>query len=124
MIVCNGAVGLCVIAGGLKHHVQSFRLEGATSALAALIVMATLSLVLPVFTTTAPGPDCYSTSQLAFAAVASLALWAVFVFVQTVRHRDYFLPPANPATKPRTRRRLRSAWPGPASACSSSRCWR
>ena len=95
MIVCNGAVGLCVIAGGLKHHVQSFRLEGATSALAALIVMATLSLVLPVFTTSVPGPDFYSTSQLAFAAVASLALWAVFVFVQTVRHRDYFLPPAN-----------------------------
>jgi len=95
MIVCNGAVGLCVIAGGLKHHVQSFRLEGATSALAALIVMATLSLVLPVFTTSVPGPDFYSTSQLAFAAVASLALWAVFVFVQTVRHRDYFLPPGN-----------------------------
>ena len=95
MIVCNGAVGLCVIAGGLKHHVQSFRLEGATSALAALIVMATLSLVLPVFTTSVPGPDFYSTSQLAFAAVASLALWAVFVFVQTVRHRDYFLPPAD-----------------------------
>ena len=95
MIVCNGAVGLCVIAGGLKHHVQSFRLEGATSALAALVVMATLSLVLPVFTTSAPGPDYYSTSQLAFAAVASLALWAVFVFVQTVRHRDYFLPPAD-----------------------------
>ena len=93
MIICNGVVGLCVIAGGLKHHEQSFRLEGATSALAALIVLATLSLVLPVFTTSEPGPDFYSTSQLAFAAVASLALWAVFVFVQTVRHRDYFLPP-------------------------------
>jgi Ca2+:H+ antiporter len=96
MITCNGAVGLCVIAGGLKHHEQSFRLEGATSALAALIVLATLSLVLPVFTTTAPGPDLFSTSQLAFAAVSSLALWAVFVFVQTVRHRDYFLPPDRP----------------------------
>jgi Ca2+:H+ antiporter len=93
MIICNGAVGLCVIAGGLKHHVQSFRLEGATSALAALIVLATLSLVLPAFTTTVPG-EMFSTSQLAFAAVASLALWAVFVFVQTVRHRDYFLPPS------------------------------
>ncbi|MCE9657068.1 MAG: ionic transporter y4hA [Burkholderiales bacterium] len=96
MITCNGAVGLCVIAGGLKHHEQSFRLEGATSALAALIVLATLSLVLPAFTTTVPGPDLFSTSQLAFAAFASLALWAVFVFVQTVRHRDYFLPPDRP----------------------------
>jgi len=93
MIICNGAVGLCVIAGGLKHHEQSFRLEGATSAFAALIALATLSLVLPVFTTTVPGPDFFSRSQLAFAAVASLALWATFVFVQTVRHRDYFLPP-------------------------------
>ena len=93
MIICNGAVGLCVIAGGLKHHEQSFRLEGATSAFAALIALATLTLVLPVFTTTVPGPDFFSRSQLAFAAVASLALWATFVFVQTVRHRDYFLPP-------------------------------
>ncbi|HEX6723114.1 MAG TPA: ionic transporter y4hA, partial [Burkholderiaceae bacterium] len=74
MIICNGVVGLCVIAGGLKHHEQSFRLEGNTSAFAALIVLATLSLVLPVFTTTEPGPDFYSTSQLAFAAIASLAL--------------------------------------------------
>jgi Ca2+:H+ antiporter len=96
MIVCNGAVGLCVIAGGLKHREQSFRLEGATSALAALIVMATLALVLPVFTTSHPGRDFYAPPQLAFAAVASVALWAVFVFVQTVRNRDYFLPPDNP----------------------------
>jgi Ca2+:H+ antiporter len=96
MITCNGAVGLCVIAGGLKHHEQSFRLEGASSAMATLIVLATLSLVLPAFTTTAPGPELYSTAQLTFAAVASLALWGVFVFVQTVRHRDYFLPPDGP----------------------------
>jgi Ca2+:H+ antiporter len=92
MIICNGAVGLCVVVGGLKHHEQSFRLEGATAALAALIALATLSLVLPSFTTSSPGAS-YTGSQLAFAAVASLALWGVFVFVQTVRHRDYFLPP-------------------------------
>ena len=91
MIICNGAVGLCVLLGGLKHHEQSFRLEGATSALAALIALATLSLVLPAFTTSTPGAT-YSPLQLGFAAVASLVLWAMFVFVQTVRHRDYFLP--------------------------------
>jgi Ca2+:H+ antiporter len=96
MIVSNGAVGLCVLAGGLKHHEQSFRLEGATSALAALIALATLSLVLPTFTTSTAA-STYNTAQLAFAGVASLALWAMFVFVQTVRHRDYFLPPERPS---------------------------
>jgi Ca2+:H+ antiporter len=86
-------VGLCLLAGGLKHHEQTFRLEGATSALATLIALSTLSLVLPTFTTSATGPF-YTGVQLAFAAAASLVLWGVFVFVQTVRHRNYFLAPA------------------------------
>jgi len=96
MIICNGAVGLCLLAGGLKHHEQRFQLDGATSALATLIALATLSLVLPAFTTSAAGAR-YTASQLGFAAVASLVLWSVFVFVQTVRHRDYFLPPEGAA---------------------------
>jgi Ca2+:H+ antiporter len=91
MIIANGVIGICLLVGGLRHREQSFRVEGAGPALAALIALATLSLVLPSFTTTTPGPT-YSSSQLEFAAVASLSLWAVFVFVQTVRHRDYFLP--------------------------------
>jgi Ca2+:H+ antiporter len=94
MIICNGVVGLCLLAGGLRHHEQSFRLEGATSGLAALIALATLSLVLPSFTTSAPG-SFYTIGQLAFAGAASLVLWGAFVFVQTVRHRDYFLPPGD-----------------------------
>jgi Ca2+:H+ antiporter len=91
MIICNGVVGLCLVVGGLRHHEQTFRIEGATSSLAALIALSTLSLVLPSFTTSAPGAT-YTNAQLAFAAVASLVLWAVYVFVQTVQHRDYFLP--------------------------------
>lgn len=98
MIIANGVVGICLLVGGLKHHEQSFRIEGANFGLAALAAMATLSLVLPTFTTSAPG-RFYTTWQLAFAAVASLALWAVFVFVQTVRHRDYFLPPEDSANE-------------------------
>jgi Ca2+:H+ antiporter len=95
MIICNGVVGICMLVGGIHHREQSFRVEGAGPALAALVAMATLSLVLPTFTTTTSG-GTYSPSQLAFAAAASVALWAVFVFVQTVRHRDYFLPVADP----------------------------
>ncbi|MFN7986766.1 MAG: ionic transporter y4hA [Thermoanaerobaculia bacterium] len=95
MVIANGVVGLCVLLGAIRHREQSFRVEGAGSALAALVALAALTLVLPSFTTSTPGPT-YTSSQLAFAGAASLALWAVFVFVQTVRHRDYFLPAADP----------------------------
>jgi Ca2+:H+ antiporter len=94
MIICNGIVGVFLLLGGLRHHEQSFRIDGANSGLAALIALATLTLVLPNFTMSSPGPS-YSVPQLAFAGIASLALWAVFVFVQTIRHRDYFLPPGD-----------------------------
>ncbi|HEY1393461.1 MAG TPA: ionic transporter y4hA [Methylibium sp.] len=91
MIICNGVVGLCLLVGGLRHREQSFRIEGANSGFAALIALSSLSLVLPSFTTSSAGPT-YTAPQLVFAAAASLVLWAIFVFVQTVRHRDYFLP--------------------------------
>ena len=94
MIVCNGIVGLCLVVGGLRHGVLAFRVEGTSPALAALAALAGLALVLPSFTTTTSGPT-YSGAQLAFAGLASLALYGVFVFVQTVRHRDYFLPVGN-----------------------------
>ena len=93
MIICNGVVGLCILVGGIVHREQTFRVSGSGAGLAALIVMSALSLVLPVFTTTTPG-GTYSHSQLAFVAVTSAILWAIFVFIQTVRHRDYFLPEA------------------------------
>lgn len=108
MIICNGVVGICVLLGGLAHREQTFRVEGAGAGLAALIVLSTLTLVLPVFTTSTSA-GTYSGSQLAFVAVASAALWAIFIFVQTVRHRDYFIPvvdAANPdvhAEPPTTR---------------------
>jgi len=91
MIACNGVVGLCLVAGGLRHGVLAYRVEGTSPALASLAALAGLALVLPNYTTTTSGPT-YSDAQLAFAGVTSLALYGVFVFVQTMRHRDYFLP--------------------------------
>jgi Ca2+:H+ antiporter len=91
MITCNGIVGLSILVGALRRHEAEFNAEGTATALAAVITVATLSLVLPTFTTSAPGPE-FSSAQLAFAAVASLTLYGLFVLVQTVRHRDYFLP--------------------------------
>jgi Ca2+:H+ antiporter len=91
MIICNGVVGLCLLAGSLRHRVITFRTEGTTPSLAVLATLATLTLVLPTFTTSTSGPT-FSPMQLGFAGVVSLVLYAVFVFVQTSRHRDFFLP--------------------------------
>jgi Ca2+:H+ antiporter len=91
MIVCNGMVGLCLLAGGVRHHVLHFRIDATGPTLSVLAALAVLTLVLPSFTTTTPDAT-FSPSQLAFAGVVSLVLYCAFVFVQTVRHRDYFLP--------------------------------
>ncbi|MFF8812391.1 calcium:proton antiporter [Streptomyces pactum] len=91
MITCNGIVGLSILFGSLRHGIAVFRAEGTGSALSTIATLATLSLVLPNFTTSAPGPE-FSTPQLVFAAVAALLLYGLFVATQTVRHRDYFLP--------------------------------
>ena len=94
MIILGGIIGICLLAGGFRHHEQKFTLRGVSAALGVLAAMAVLSLVLPNYTSTTPGPS-YSTSQLIFVAVVSLILYGSFVAVQTVSHRDYFLPAAD-----------------------------
>ncbi|MEU2055709.1 calcium:proton antiporter [Streptomyces bungoensis] len=91
MITCNGIVGLCLLVASLRHGTAVFNPEGTGAALATVATLATLSLVLPTFTTSKPGPE-FSTVQLTFAALSSLILYGLFVTTQTVRHRDYFLP--------------------------------
>ncbi|NUR83371.1 MAG: ionic transporter y4hA [Nonomuraea sp.] len=93
MITCNGIVGLSLLAVTLKRRTAAFNAEGTGKALATVVTLSTLSLVLPSFTTSARGP-AFSDAQLGFAAVVSLALYALFVVTQTIRHRDYFLPVA------------------------------
>jgi len=91
MIVCNGIIGLCLLAGAIRHREQSFQFQGAQAALSVLIALTTLALIFPNVTSTAAGPT-FSSSQLVFAAIVSLILYGSFLLVQTVRHRDYFLP--------------------------------
>jgi Ca2+:H+ antiporter len=91
MIVCNAIVGVCLLGGGMRYKEQDFRLHGTKAAMSVLIALTALSMVLPnVTTSTARGT--YSASQLIFCAVVSLVLYGSFLFVQTIRHRDYFLP--------------------------------
>jgi Ca2+:H+ antiporter len=93
MAVCTGLTGLCILVGGLKYQEQSFRVSGASAYLTVLMVLATLTLILPNYTQEAPGP-VYSNVQLGFFAIVTILLYGAFLYIQTVRHRDYFVTPS------------------------------
>jgi Ca2+:H+ antiporter len=111
MITTNGIVGISLLLGALHKGVATFNAEGTATALATVCTLAVLCLVLPTFTIGAPGSE-FTPEQLAFAAVASLTLYGLFVVVQTVRHRDYFVPenagPEDHADPPSDREALTS----------------
>src|SRR5467141_535057 len=90
MIVCNGLVGICILAGGLRYREQDVQVTGSSLYLSVLIVMATITLIMPNYTQTAPGP-IYSAGQLGFVSVVTVLLYGVFLYTQTIRHRDYFI---------------------------------
>src|SRR6266699_644165 len=90
MIALNGLVGLCLLIGGLRYREQYYNLQGVNSYLNVIMALAVLGLVLPNFTTSTSGPT-FSTEQAIFLAVTSLSLYAIFLLIQTVRHRQYFI---------------------------------
>ena len=104
MIVLNGVIGLCLVLGSYRHGEQGFQLRGASAALAVLGTLSVMVMVLPNFSETVPGP-VYTASQLIEVAVVALVLYGAFIFVQTIRHRDYFLEPTaddgGPVDRPR-----------------------
>ncbi|MGH3761544.1 calcium:proton antiporter [Actinophytocola sp.] len=100
MITTTGIVGLSLLVGARRYRVTLFHAEGSGAALATVTTLATLSLVLPTFTTSEPGPE-FSPGQLTFAGLASLALYGMFVLTQTIRHRDFFVPVAHEAVTDR-----------------------
>jgi Ca2+:H+ antiporter len=96
MIVCNGLVGLCILAGGLRYREQDIQVSGSNLYLSVLSVLATITLIMPNYTLTTPGP-VYSTVQLGFVSAVTILLYGVFLYTQTVRHRDYFVAEAGSA---------------------------
>jgi Ca2+:H+ antiporter len=96
MIVCNGLVGICILAGGLRYREQDIQVSGSSLYLSVLSVLATITLIMPNYTLTTPGP-VYSTVQLGFVSAVTILLYGVFLYTQTVRHRDYFIAQAGSA---------------------------
>jgi Ca2+:H+ antiporter len=94
MIVCNGLVGICILTGGLRYREQDVQVTGSNLYLSVLIVLATITLILPNYTLTTPGP-VYSALQLGFVSVVTVLLYGVFLYTQTILHRGYFLGKAD-----------------------------
>lgn len=94
MLVLTGLIGLCLVAGGHRHYEQTIKVTGTSSYLAVLGTLTVTALILPNFTTSTTGPT-YSAAQLTAVAIVSILLYGAFMFVQTVRHRDYFLTAAD-----------------------------
>src|SRR6266403_1288711 len=90
MIALNGLVGLSLLLGGLRHREQHYNLQGTNSYLNVIMALAVLGLVLPNFTTSKSGPN-FSTEQEIFFIVMTLSLYAIFLLIQTMRHRGYFM---------------------------------
>lgn len=95
MIVLNGVVGLGLLVGGLRHHQQSFNLQGASAYLAVTIPLAVIALVLPNFTTSSSG-GTLSTSQSILFSLLTIALYGIFLWLQTGRHQGFFQPEGVP----------------------------
>jgi Ca2+:H+ antiporter len=98
MIALNGLVGLSLLLGGLRYREQHYNIQGVNAYLNVIMALAVLGLVLPNFTTSTSGPT-FSTEQEIFFAAVSLLLYAVFLVIQTLRHRGYFLDVKETATK-------------------------
>jgi len=90
MIICAGGVGLCLTLGALRHGEQDHQPQGTSAYLAVLIALATLVLILPNYTLTTD-PGTFSGPQLAFISVLSILLYGSFLYIQTVRHKSFFL---------------------------------
>ncbi|HXC41636.1 MAG TPA: ionic transporter y4hA [Burkholderiales bacterium] len=92
MTVLNGMVGLCLLVGGLRHREQAFNLQGAQAFLSVIAPLAVITLVLPNFTQSSAGPT-FSTPQAIFFVIVSLALYGVFLAMQTSLHQSFFWSP-------------------------------
>ncbi len=92
MIAMNGMVGVTLLLGGLRHREQQYNLQGANAFLAVIVPLAILGLVLPNYTHSTDDAS-FSTAQAAFMILLSVGIYAVFLGIQTVRHRSHFLQP-------------------------------
>jgi Ca2+:H+ antiporter len=98
MIVLNGMVGTALLIGALRYWEQECNLTGARSFLVVMSALSIVALVLPKFTETAPSPVEAPGKAILFIAITVL-FYAVFIFIQTMRHGAFFADPETTSEK-------------------------
>jgi Ca2+:H+ antiporter len=96
MIVLNGVVGLVLLLGGLRHHEQSYNLQGAVAYLGVILPLSVIALILPNFTQAVPSGSLTPT-QAGFFSFFTVLLYGIFLAIQTGRHRGFFMEPFSDA---------------------------
>ena len=92
MIVLNGLIGISLIVGGIKHVQQNFNLQGANTYLSIIAVLVIVSMILPNYTK-ATQEGTFSQYQTIFVILITLGLYLLFLFMQSLRHRNFFMSP-------------------------------
>jgi Ca2+:H+ antiporter len=89
MVLLNGMVGLSLVAGGWKHLEQEFNLRGALSFLHLIAPLSLILLVIPNYTKSSSG-STLAPAQEAFLGLLCVSVYALFLLLQTTRHRSLF----------------------------------
>ncbi len=93
MIVLNGMVGAALLMGALRYWEQEYNLAGAQAFLMVIAALAVFALIIPNYTVTAPDPIDAPYKAVLFAVITVL-FYAIFLIIQTMRHRAFFAEPA------------------------------
>jgi Ca2+:H+ antiporter len=92
MIVLNGMVGAALLMGALRYWEQEYNLAGAQAFLMVIAALAVFALIMPNYTVTAPDPIEAPYKAVLFAVITVL-FYAIFLIIQTMRHRAFFAEP-------------------------------
>lgn len=95
MIILNGVIGISLLVGGLRYREQQYNLQGSIAFISVIIALAVIGLVLPNFTHSTTQPT-FTPFQSVFLIIISLAIYGIFLIIQTISHRTHFITPFQP----------------------------
>jgi Ca2+:H+ antiporter len=89
MLTCTGLVGTCLVFGSVRQNEQIVNPQVTSAFLSVLIALVVLLLILPNYLNV-DRAGVFAPAQLGFVALVSFMLYGMFLYIQTVTHRDQF----------------------------------